>query len=150
MCKRQQLFVVVVVTSSRLWSPIPQHYRMTSHPITNHLWPMSLRRTFPLLFVLQRLCKFLLSNVYLNITNEPACQSPADWGKDMVTYQRRCTLCWDGSHSTALERNSGLETKRKWTALTHKHPLSRAVMDRQRAMQKLMNANSLVLCCPLI
>lgn len=59
----------------------------------------------------------------------------------MFSHRRCCTLCWDSSHSTALERNSGPEAKRKWPALTHKHPLSKAVMDRQRAMQKLMNAN---------
>lgn len=39
------------------------------------------------------LVKFLLSNVYLNITKEPACQSPADGQTDMLSCRRCRTLC---------------------------------------------------------
>lgn len=95
-------------------------------------WPLSPHRTFPLLLVLQ-FVKLLLSNVYLNVTKEQACQTPTDGQKDMFSFRWRCTLCWDSSDSTTLKRNSGLKAKRKRPALTHKHPLSKAVMDRQRA-----------------
>ncbi len=104
MCKNQHLYFLAVTRSISFPSP---------------LMPQSLWNSSYLMFT-QTLPK-----------SQP-CQSPADGQEDMLSYRRCCTLCWDSSHSTALERDAGLKAKSKWPALTHKHPLSEAVMDRQR------------------